>query len=343
MVDNKTKVTDFAIMKALFPIVPPTWDKRISFESQEYWNTAKTLIASPNFQPIRNEIFENLINRIALVKIRTLNYNNPLKMFKRGELAFGDVVQEIATDIIEQQQFGLEDEPDQFKKFKADVQSAYHRINRQVYYPITIEDARMCRAFTNEGDLQTLIGEILSKMGGSNEIDEYIYTKQLFDAYYKNTEIPLQPTQILKVPNLTDDSSDKDIKKFILTVKKTMRKMAFPSRNYTTSGIMNNTNPSDMTCFLTTDYASINEVNNLSSAFRPEYLDLNVPIIGIDDFADDSIVGVILDSSGVDIYDNLRTIKSADNALGLYRNHFYHIWQTYLMSPFKNVIYLVKE
>lgn len=337
----KTPVTDYAIMKALFPQVPPTWDKRISFESQEYWNTAKTLIASANFQPVRNEIFENLINRIALTKVHHMVFNNPLKMFKRGELAYGDTVQEIATDVIQQHQFEG-GEPDQFAKYPVNAQAAYHRVNRQVNYRVTIDDPRMRRAFIEEGSLVKLVNEIIAMMGGSNEIDEYIYTKKLFAAYFDNKEVPVRATQIIKVPDLTTSRDQKDINKFIEQTKLAMRKMVFPNRDFTSAGLMSQTSPQNMTCFLSLEYSVVNEVYNIANAFNPEYLNLQVPIVGIDKFENDNIVGVILDSDAVSIYDNLRTVKTADNALGLYRNHFYHVWQTYFMSPFKNVIFLVK-
>lgn len=339
---TKKTVTDYALMRALFPQVPPHWDSRISLDSQEYWNASRTLIASSNFQPIRNEVFENLINRIALTKVQTMTFNNPLKMFKRGELAYGDTVQEIGTDVIQQHQFHG-GEPDQFAKYEANVQAVYHRINRQVNYRVTIDDARMRRAFTEEGSLVKLVNEIVSMMGGSNEIDEYIYTKQLFNAYYTNTEVPVRDSQIIKVPDLTVARDSASINKFIEQTKLAMRRMTFPSRNYTSAGQMTQTHPTNMMCFLNLEYSVVNEIYNIANAFNPEYLELKIPIIGIDDFESPDIVGVILDTSAVDIYDNLRTIKTADNALGLYRNHFYHVWQLYMMSPFKNVIFLVKE
>lgn len=337
------QVSNFSIMKALFPQTPPTWDNRISLESQAFWDTAKVIIASTNFQPLRNEIFNALVNRIALTKVRTMSFNNPLSMFKRGTLPFGDTVQEIATDVIQQQEFEG-GEVNQFAVFKNDVHASYHRINRQVVYPITIEDPRMRRAFLDEFGLQQLVTEIINMMGGSNEIDEFIYSKKLFESYYNNTEFPPTATQIIEVPDLTKSNrTQAEINQFIEIVKTQMRLMVFPNRDYTSSKIMTQTKPSDMSVFLNIKYTVINEIYNLSSAFNPEYLDLNIPIIGLDKIDNaGEIVGVICDNYAMDVYDNLRTVTTADNALGLYKNYFYHIHQTYLMSPFKSIIFLKK-
>lgn len=339
----KGTVSNYEVMKLMYPQTPATWDTRISLESKDYWDTAKILIASPNFQPLRNEIFNELVNRIAITKVRKMSFNNPLSQFKSGSMPYGDTMQEIASDVIKERKF-QGGEVDQFKIFAPDVHAAYHRVNRESVYTVTNQDPRMRRAFIDEFGLQALINEIISLMGGSNEIDEFIYTKKLFNTYYTNTEAPPQPTQIITVPDLTSPSRTKeDIDKFIEVVKKNMRLLVFPNRNYNSAKLMTQTKPSDMTLFLNVDYTVVNEIYNLSSAFNPEYLNLSVPIIGLDKFDDKGeIIGMIVDNDSIEIYDTLRTMTTADNALGLYKNYFYHVQQLYAMSPFKNVIFLKK-
>lgn len=341
---EKKKVDNFTVMNALYPDgADPSWDSRINLQSREFWDTNKVLLSSSSFQPLRNQILEELINRIALTKIRHMNFLNPLRMLKKGEMLFGDTIQEIATDVLDNEKF-KGGQTDQFEIKKPVVKAAYHRVNREDLYRVTIEDPRMRRAFLDDYGLQELINEIISMMGGSNEVDEYVYCKQLFTAYYNGTEQPLLSTQIIKVPDLENDPSKANLDKFITQMKLTMRKMMFPNRLYNSAGLMSQTKPDEMMCFLKIDYTVFNEVYNLSSAFRPEYLDLEVPILGLDDFGEDSeIVGIICDKRTFEIYNNLMTVASAENGRSLYRNFFYHIHQTYLGSPFYNAIFLVKD
>lgn len=341
-----SKLSNYEIMNSLYPKTPPTWDKRISTESKEFWDKSQTVISGPNFMPLRNEIFNELINRIALTIVNTKAFVNPLAQFKAGMVEYGDVIQEIGVDVVQEQKFeGSQlpgSAPDQFRKWKPDVQAAYHRINRESVYPITIEDPRMRRAFIEPNGLSSLIMEIVSMLDNSNTIDEYIYCKRMFKDYLENKEYPVKGSQVVSVPSIEDMACDGClIKEFVETVKTTMRMMTFPNRQYTSMGQMTQTRQDNMSVFLTVPYTVKQEVHVLSQAFNPEYLNINVPIIGLDSIDDDGeIIGVIADNSAFRIYDTLRTTGTSDNALGLYKNMFMHIHQIYMTSPFKNIVFL---
>ena len=53
-----------------------------------------------NYEPAYNEFLDTLVNVIAEQKVRGVIWNNPLKEFKRGELAIGGTISEIYVDII---------------------------------------------------------------------------------------------------------------------------------------------------------------------------------------------------------------------------------------------------
>mgnify|MGYP003356524393 FL=1 len=56
-----------------------------------------------NYEPAYNEFLDTLVNVIAEQKVRGVIWNNPLKEFKRGELAIGGTISEIYVDIIDGQ------------------------------------------------------------------------------------------------------------------------------------------------------------------------------------------------------------------------------------------------
>lgn len=347
------RVDNIEVMQALYPDgLPASWGNRISIENKQYWEATKTIIASDAFTSIRNEIFDDLINRIGKTIVHKKSFANPLSMFKRGEMEYGSVIQEIATDVVKGEEF-KPGNVDQFEVAPSTVKAVYHQINRQSVFRVTEPDPRIRRAFIDPTGLSQLIESIVSQMGGSNEIDEFEYTKQLFRDVYFNTEMPIQPTQIIKVPRVRPDSRKEDINIFLSIFKSYMYKLRFPNRGFTASGIMTQIDPADMVCFLESDAIVLNEVFNLATAFAPEYLNLKVPLIALDSFEDfneegkvekrNNIIGVICDKNAFSIYDTLRQVTQSENARALYRNYFYHVHQIYMPSPYKPIAFIVAE
>lgn len=342
---KKEKISNYELVKAVHNDITPSFGNRFSTESQAYWNDAKVIISAENFKAGRNEIYEALINRIALTVVHRQTFNNVLSFFKTGSMELGDTLQEISTDVIKEQKF-VPGEVNQFEVFENDVKAAYHKVNRESIYPTTIHDPRLRRAFITEYGLQELINEFISNITNSNTIDEFVLTKKLINSYYKNTEFPVQSTQTIEVPDiLKSDRTKRDIEDFLEICKKTLWNMQFPSRKYTSSGIMTQGKPETLCILLNTDVIVINEINNLSAAFHPNYMNVNVPIVGLDylDEDNDDIIGVMLDTKAIEIKDTLRDLELANNARGLYRNYFYHIWQLYSFSPFKNAVWIKRK
>lgn len=335
MADNKP--TNFEIVKSLFPTTPATWDSRINLDGRQYWDAAKTLISDDNFSPIRNQIFNALINRIALTKIRHQNFTNPLAMFKKGYMPYGDTMQEISVDVSEAQQYKTGNAP-QFDLAEPTVRAAYHRVNRQQFYKKSVYDVQLQYAFTQNYGLSELVNEIISSLQSSNVVDEYIYTKKLISSYLTNTEFPLQESQRIKVPSLTNDKrTQNDILKAIESIKKVMYKVQFPNRDYNSSNQMAQATPAELVLILNSDIMVINEVNNLSSAFNPQFLNLNVPIIAVDeiDKNNPNLIGAIVSRSAFDIRTTREAFAIAENAEALYTNYIFHIHQIYTASPFE--------
>lgn len=324
---------------------PPTWAGRINVDSRTDFDKIGVLLAAQNYKTEMNQIFEELVNRIGLTKLHSQSFTNKLGFFKTGAMRLGSTYQEITADVIKGQKF-KPGEVNQFEVFENNVTAAYHKINREDLYPVTIPDERLNRAFVEEGQLQSLIGELISQMSKSNEIDEFVYAKRLIQAYYSNKEKPLLDTQKIKVPDIIAKTRTiEQIKQWLETVKLTLNEMTFPSRKFTSSGIMTQGIPSDIAIILRYQIPTINEINNIASAFNPQYMEVGIPIITVDDFGEgmEKVQGVILDKQQLEIKEVLKDMSVADNARGRYRNYFYHVWQMYAASPFKNAVFLETE
>lgn len=336
------KPTNFEVVKSLFPQTPANWDSRINLTSQTFWNDAKVVIADDSFQPVRNQIFNALINRIGLTLVRQRNFANPLSMFKKGYMPFGDTMQEIAVDVTEAQQYATGN-ANQFETADPKVKAAYHTVNRQQFYKTTVYDTQLQYAFIDEYGLSTLISNIVGTLQSSNVIDEFIYTKKLLESFLTNDEYPIRDTQILTVnPISARPRTNENIVYFLEDVKKLMRRMQFPTRNYNAAGQMTQVTPDNMVLVLNSDIIAINEVNNLAFAFRPEYMNLDIPIIAVDQISatDPSLIGAIVSASSLDIRTTKESFRVAENAQALYTNYFFHIHQIYTASAFETLAFI---
>lgn len=340
------------MLKLVYAQDPATWGARIPDPSKMKWEEMNTLINATNFKQGRNEIFEELVNRIGLTRFIQMQADNPLAMFKRGSMRFGDTVQEISTDIVTATEFGGVKSPDidQFIPKLSDVQAAYFKKNRKQYYKITVGDDRLERAFINERGLQALISGILSSLDRSNEVDEFIFAKQALSSYYKNDQYPLLDTQQVLVPDVTSDTVKReDIVKYIEIIKKTSKKMTFNSRFFNPVKMMNISRPSDLILISRYQAGIVNEVQNLSVIFNEQFNELKVPIIDVDDFGVDdkgneilpNVTSILCDRRLVEILLIHNEVTTAYNAQNLYRNYFFHIEQLYKTSPFHNCIFFV--
>ena len=337
--------TNYEIVKSLFPTTPATWDDRINLEGKNYWSEAAQVISADGYEAVRNQIFNALINRIGLTMIKQRNFTNPLAMFKQGYMPLGDAMQEIAVDVTTAQQYATGN-ANQFETADPQVSAAYHRVNRQQFYKTTVYDAQLQYAFVEEYGLSTLIKTIVAKLQSSNTIDEFIFTKKLLSDYIKNKVFPIKKSQIITVDSISSrPRSATAINYFLEDVKKAMRKMGFPTRDYNAAGQMQQSTPDDLVLILNSDITVINEVSNLATAFRPEYLDLNIPIISVDqvDPSDKTILGAVVSKAALDIRTTKEIFTVANNAQALYTNYFFHIHQIYSASPFESMLFIKEK
>lgn len=333
------------VFTAIWNTASPEFQERIPEPSQTALNTIGVMINSDDYQPIRNEIYDALVNLIGKQKVWTRSINNPLSMFKSGTMYFGDTYEEIISDVIKGEQFRVGSD-DQFAKHETDVKAAYHRINREMVYPVTIEETKVNRAFMREGGLDALINSIVNQMYSSNDLDEYLYTKKALSMAFNDPKVPLASGQTLTVPDYRDNVLDTEtVKAFVMTVKGVIRQMRFPKTVYNPYGLTLQSRPSDIVVMLRSDFAVVDEVSTLSQAFQPEFMDVNVPIIEVDDFGDgmEKVVGIVMEKQTLRIIDTLRTVRTAENSLNLYRNYFYHVHQLYSVSPLTNMVFLTVE
>ena len=105
----------------------------------------KIIIDSPNLQ---NEFLNSLINRIGKVIIKTRLFENPLKMFNKGMLEYGETVEEVFVNLCDANQYNATASEDTvFKREFPDVKSQFHVVNSEIFYKQSVGRRELEKAF----------------------------------------------------------------------------------------------------------------------------------------------------------------------------------------------------
>lgn len=322
------RATNWEIVNALSEHMPVDWNNRIPEATKE--NMAE--IANPilNYEGYRNAFINALMNRIALVLITSKTFYNPLNMFKRGTLAYGETVEEIFVNIARAHQFDQEiAEKEVFKREIPDVQSAFHRLNAKNFYKVTISNEELRTAFLSDYGLSDLIGRIVESLYNGAQVDEFIQMKHIItDAYTKNMLYPVS------VPALSEDTA----KSIVRTIKGISNALLYPSTAYNPMGVVNHTPREDQVLLITAQADAYFDVDVLASAFNMSKVEFIGRRVVVDSLGNPDIIAALVDRDFFMVFNNFEGFTENYNGQGLYWNYFYHVWRTYSRSPFANAV-----
>lgn len=315
----------------------PQYQERVPVATQE--NIAEVGNPILNFQAIRNEFLDNLVNRIGLVIITSRSYNNPLKSFKKGLVSLGETVEEIFVNLIKAEPYYLVDDQgmtaaeDEFKRRIPDVRAAFHTRNRQDKYPITIENDDLRTAFLSYEGVENLVSKIIEVVYTSDEYDEFLLMKNVF--FEAGLRGALRP---ITVPGLTDDTSAKQT---MAVFRQTALDLTFMRSDSNFMGVTTHTPIDEQVIFILSSVAASVDVEVLASAFNMDKTNFIGRRVIVDDFGGLEKEGVIAIATDVDwfmVFDNYLTMTSDYLSSRLYYNYFLHHWETLSYSPFKNAV-----
>ena len=293
-----------------------------------------------SYEPALNQFLNELINRIGMVYVHDKLYNNKLKFLKRGYLEYGDSIEEIFVDLAKAIHYmpapATGNECDVYKQYKPEIVSAFHRVNREDTYPITINEEMLKRAFTGYQAFSSFVAGIFNSVYRADEVDEYILFKQLLGETLTNS-------YLVQVTKPTDKTTSEA---FSIAMRSNGLALEYVSRKYNSAGVATNTDLSDQILILRSDIVPVIDVTQLANNFN---LNLAQPISGriivIDDFGqgNDNIIGGIIDRDFSMIYDTVYKTDSIYNPRHLYWNYFLHHHQIIASSPFANAIGFTTE
>lgn len=300
-------------------------------------------ITDLNNAVVYNEFINTLANMLYAPMLIKKSWSNPLGKFKKGKKTFGDTVEEVYNNFIKAQTYdqtgsGL------LTRNLPDTKTVFHRMNRQDTYQLADSPEALAKAFKSYEGVAEYIQNLFTTINNSAELDEYILMRQLIAQAYEANAMVVVP---VADPLASKDNADA----FIKTVKTVSGAMKFPNSDwnaYLTAQSSDNKaivtfSNLDEQVFLVDNATNVSvAVDSLAYAFNKSILEWNeTQKEVIDAFPIDGMVACLVDRNFFQVYDDLFTFREFENGLGLYRNHYLHVWQTLGFSPLTNAVAFV--
>lgn len=325
--------TNIDILNAIRAKASPDYQNRIPEATKE--NLKELAINITEYEPSKNEFLHSLMNRIALVVLRKKLFNNPLRNFKKGALAYGTDIEEIFVNIAKAHTFNPERDQDlQFKREIADVQTRFHRLNRENFYKVTISEQQLTNAFLNEYGMRDLIGSLTDSLYNGDNQDEYLVMKNLLTQHIDSTD-----SYNVHVDAVTNKDSAENL---LVEIRSMASTLPFYASKFNPAGVTTFTKREEMILFVTPRTKALIDVKALAAAFHLDKADIDFSIVVVDSFGDSekakSTVAILTDSDFFVVYDKMQRFTEAYNAQGLYWNYFFHHWETISSSQFSNFV-----
>lgn len=304
---------------------------------------------------LQNEFISALVNRIGRVLVTSKLYDNPWAMFKKGLLEFGETIEEIFVNIAKPFQFDpVVAESEVFKREIPDVRSAFHIMNYQKFYKVTISNDQLRQAFLSWQGITDLIARIVDSMYTGANYDEFQTMKYMLARHILDGRM---------YPVTVQEVSEANMKSIVSAIKGVSNNFEFLSGNYNVAGVKTFTKKTDQFMLVNSNFDATMDVEVLAAAFNMSKAEFMGHRVLVDSFGSldtarlaelfandptyeeigspelealDAIPAVIVDREWFMVFDNFNNFTEQYNGQGLYWNYWYHVWKTFSVSPFAN-------
>lgn len=306
-----------------------------------------------------NEFINALVNRIAIVRVKSATFNNPYARLKKGFIDYGETIEEIFVGITQAFTFSQEKaENRELKQYKPNVKSAFHAMNWKVLYPVSISIDQLKQAFLSNEGVTDLIAKIVDAVYTAANYDEFLLFKYLI----------IKSVTAGKMKPIPVDGSD--MSNYAVAFRGKSNMLPFMSNDYNEAGVRNTTPRERQIIMMDAEFNASFDVNVLAAAFHMEKADFMGSLFLVDSFSTfdnerflvirsesdgleevtadelalmEKVKAILVDEDWFQVYDNLALFAEKYIASGLRWNYFYHTWKTISVSPFANAIVFVDD
>lgn len=280
-----------------------------------------------------NALIPALTDLIIMQSVTSGIFENPLRGLKQNEMAFGLTEQEIFVNFAE----GIAHNPratceDAFGIYEAYIMSAYHRINFNKDYPVTIWYDDIRTAFASEFGLKSLINAKSQAIISGASHDEYVNMIGLVESAYNAGAC--YPVHLSAAVN-SEETGNELIKK----IQTFVGHMAFPHREYNFAGSDAISMREDLIILTTPEVMASINVDTLAGAFNLDKKDLMARIVVTDGFPNQpGIQAALADRRFFKVRDQYRLMTTDRLNMPLRYNLVYHVKEMFSYSPFYPLI-----
>lgn len=309
-------------------------------------NDINTIRAVLNSVPEAYNAYVNaMVQRIGRVLMEVSEFQNPLRRLIDGENPMGHIVQELHFNpITAEGDFNPAGPNPLGRRDDENVNVAYHQLNYQPYYAISVDRVGMMNALASWDDLNRFWAAKMQAMYLGAGIDEYVAMRQVINNAIAATGNLALPSAYVGTFTARDDASGRAL---VQSIKIIVESLKFP-HTYNQAGVTNVNRPRDFILLLNKSVTPNIDVYTLASLFNPGLAEIpqdKRDVISIDTFASDTgtnadVIGVLTTRRWFKFYETMRTVRPIENPQGLFTNFFLHRWLTLSLSPFETCVVL---
>nr|DAI93772.1 MAG TPA: Head protein [Caudoviricetes sp.] len=261
-----TEFNNAQILNMIRNEASPEYQRRMPSATQ--MNMDRQMATLMSSTQLKNEFYSALVNRIGGTYVNTWRWNNPLAVFQRASQVYGDTWQEIAVGMPLAQVYDPDAEylgADNFRKWKIDVDSLYHRLDFTHWYPATTEDRTLQRAFTSETGLASLTSQILTSCYNAAEVDLFEAMCHQFVEYAKLGGY----WRVHMDKDLNNmGSSETDARNMLRQIRAWADTLKFVSTRYNARHMPTFARPDELVLFCSPEVKSALDVQGLATVFQ---------------------------------------------------------------------------
>lgn len=148
-----------------------------------------------------NEFINAMLNKVGLQLFHQNQFNNKLKNLKRGNLAYGALIEEFGIGLLDEHPYDPAD-TNPFEADEPDVRVNWHKVNRRARFDLKINEDLLEEAMVSEGQLGSFLTMLMSKPQDSDEWNEFLSMIELLGIYQR--EDGFANFQVQDVVNASD-------------------------------------------------------------------------------------------------------------------------------------------
>lgn len=319
----------------------PEYQKRIPAATQSSIHDVMNGIMSST--SLKNEFYNQFVNVIGQQYVNTWRWNNPLKIFERASMEYGDTYEEIAVGMPMAQVYDPQAEylgADNFRKWKVPVDALYYRPDFQHFYPATTDDKMLRRAFYNESSgMSTLFSQIITSCYNAAEVDLFEAMCSLFVEYAR-----MGGYWRVHMDNDLNNmgSSETDARDMLRQIRAWADNLKFVSTKYNARHMPIAAKPSELVLFCSPEVKSALDVQGLATVFQRTDAEPTVDriiTIPAEKFGMNGVQAILTTDKFFVAIPQLREMTTQTNAANINSvNHFLHVWEILGVSGFQPAI-----